>query len=180
MSCDNCNTCITVTDDCLCQYVPLKHIKQADYPELVDATHFYIEAFTGDCDFCENIQETSYEYAEIIADRNYKRLYAHVFYMFWLEHYGDGKPTATGLTTSTGDDYSDFVVQGKSNVQFRIKNVQKLIEDRLLPKFKELMTESGCIECEEQTVLPCGCSKGCCCGRSKYYQIDLGYNETAI
>ena len=161
-NCNECgDVCILISDDCLCNNTPLKFLKLKDYPDLVNAANDYIEDLTGKCDLCEGLGSEEYEYVAIIGDARFKRLYANLIYAFWLENYGDGKPTAAGYSTPQGDNFSDFTIQKGSQVKDKLKNLWFRIES-MVTKFKVLIDENGCIECEKEN--KCGCNNECNCG----------------
>lgn len=172
MACSNCNLCILIDDDCLCHYTPMGRVgKLADFPELVNAANEYIEAYTENCNLCENFGTTDYEHDAIISDVRFKRLYAVLFYRQWLIDYGDGRPSPSGLTTPNGDSFQDFTVQSTSNVKLRINAVNERIKS-LTEKFKELLEEQECTDCEEET-LNCGCRLNCDCNECDSDTNDL-------
>jgi len=155
----------------------LKFLKLADNADLVESANDCIEELTGSCDLCEGIGTENYEYQDIIDDKRFKRLYAALIYLEWLDNYGGGKPTAAGFSTSNGDSFSDFSIQSGSQIKDKYKRQQSKVAS-LTKKFKVLMSESGCVECEE--VSKCGCSSNCGCSEKKLPSIYSSSNQAFL
>jgi hypothetical protein len=83
-----------------------------------------------------------------------------LIYAGWLEDYGDGKATLAGIATAGGDDFSDFSVQSASKIKGRLERTRKKIEQYEIGLI-ELLTEKGCIGCEDTGA--CNCENECNC-----------------
>lgn len=168
-ACNDCgDTCILISDECLCKYSAAPSISLLNNLHLVDAANVYIEEYTGECDLCEGLGEENYQYSEIIADKTFKRFYAAVIYAFWIRFHGAGTATKAGFSTPQSDDFSQFKINTVAQNKCREDAQWEVVESRA-KKFAKYMKTTDCIKCEEVKTNDCGCTNDCTCSQQQFY-----------
>jgi len=167
MACQNCDTCELISNACICKYSPLKGFAQEDYPDVIEAANSRLEFVTNahvnsECNLCTGVGVAGYLYTAILESAKFRRYYAMLVYITWLELYGAGQYSRSGLIVKMSDDFSDFRVITQGELQTKLKDLRAILE-RYESSFLELFKEShsSCYT-SSTTCNKCGDDKSCC------------------
>lgn len=175
MACSDCDICTLIDDECLWKYTPLKGISLKSITDIVDAVNLYIKDLSGSCDLCKDWDDEAYIYDDVIAAEEFKRLYAQLVYMFWLDIRGGGHPSREGMVAKNDDpEFSGFRVLRGSEID-HYRSVQRQLVDKSEAAWVAWMKENK-KTCFSTTSSSCDtCCNGVCTCSSSTDDYDLDF-----